>query len=100
MQKSINIGTRFQWKIVSYPKDKEQTYMAVCERLNLTAEAFDTKSLIEMIQAKMQSLFLELYYFQPCGVDFFKHAWDHSIEFKVDEGIDFLYVVPGPIIVE
>ena len=99
MQKSINIGTRFQWRI-SPPRNGKEDYTAICDRLNLTAEAYDTETLIEVMQAKMQALFIDLYHAQPNGTEFFKHAWDHSIEFKIDEGIDFLYVVPGPIIID
>ena len=99
MQKSINIQTRFQWRI-SPPRKEGEIYVGICDRLGITVEAFDTETLVEVIQSNMQALFLDLYYGKPNGTEFFDHAWKHSIEFKIDEGINFLYVVPGPIIVE
>lgn len=48
----------------------------------------------------MQNLFLDLYYGEENGKEFFKFAWDHSIEFKVKEEDGYIYINPGPIVVD
>lgn len=99
MYKTINIDTKFQWRIIS-PKDENDSYVGICDRLKLTAQAENLNELVSIIQEEMQVLFLDLYYSEEHGKEYFKFAWDHSVEFKVKEEDGYMYINPGPIVVE
>src|SRR5579872_2701466 len=99
MYKTINIDTKFQWKILT-PKNADDSYVGVCDRLKITAEAKTLNELILTIQSNMQALFLDLYEGEPNGTEYFKFAWDHSIEYKVKEDDGYMYINPGPIVIE
>ena len=91
MQKSINFGNKIQWR-VSPPQHENDPYIGICDRLELVAIGHGINDLIESMRINMQDFFLKLYYAEPNGTKFFKHAWEHSIEYKVEEGTTLSYV--------
>lgn len=87
--KILNCFTKFRWVIT----EGEGSWVGICNRLKITAEASTKEELMITIQSNMSTLFEDLYYENEWN----EYAFKHSIEYRVIEDEGFVDVIPSPI---
>ena len=78
--KIINIDTKLRWTILE-PKNKEDLFVAVCDRLGISIQASTLDQLETNINDATNVLFQDLY---DTG-DLNKYCFDHSIAYKIED---------------
>ena len=93
--KIINIDTKLRWTILE-PKNKEDLFVAVCDRLGISIQASTLDQLETDINDATNVLFQDLY---DTG-DLNKYCFDHSIAYKIEDYNRYLEILPPPIIID
>ena len=93
--KIINIDTKLRWTILE-PKNKEDLFVAVCDRLGISIQASTLDELETDINDATNVLFQDLY---DTG-DLNKYCFDHSIAYKIEDYNRYLEILPPPIIID
>lgn len=93
--KIINIDTKLRWTILE-PKNKEDLFVAVCDRLGISIQASTLDQLETDINDATNVLFQDLY---DMG-DLNKYCFDHSIAYKIEDYNRYLEILPPPIIID
>jgi len=90
-KKILDISTKFRWKIT----EGDKCFVGVCDRLKLTIQADSIEELTDMAANAASMLFLDLY----MDNEFNQYTYDHSVEYKFTDVVDYIAVAPTPIIV-
>jgi hypothetical protein len=93
--KILNIDTKIKWKILE-PRDSDDSYVGVSDRLGISVEAKTLDNLLIVIQESMDCLFKDLARHKEIN----SFCFNHSIAYRINDYSTNLEFTANPIIVD